>query len=160
LTLLHQDFPDPLNIVILVKTNRRSRRRGHVVLFSTDLTLSAAQIVDYYSLRFQIEFNFRDAKQYWGLEDFMNVSPTAVTNAVNLAFLMVNLSVLLLRPFRQHAPDFSILDLKGRYRAQRYLHETIKLLPVPPDPDLIPLLEHRVLTLGAIHPPQTHQPAA
>jgi putative transposase len=29
--------------------------------------------VDYYSLRFQIEFNFRDAKQYWGLEDFMNM---------------------------------------------------------------------------------------
>jgi len=160
LTLLHHDFPEPLNIVILVKTDLRSRRRGHVVLFSTDLSLSAAQILDYYSLRFQIEFNFRDAKQYWGLEDFMNVSPTAVTNAVNLAFLMVNLSILLLRPFRQLDPDFSILDLKGRYRAHRYLHETIKLLPVPPDPDLIPILEQRLLTLGAIHPPQAHQPAA
>jgi putative transposase len=63
LTLLHKDFPDPLNVVIVVKTNLRSHQRGHVVLFSTDLTLSAAQIVDYYSLRFQIEFNFRDAKQ-------------------------------------------------------------------------------------------------
>jgi len=160
LTLLHKDFPDPLNIVILVKTDVRSHRQGHVVLFSTDLTLSAAQIVDYYSLRFQIEFNFRDAKQYWGLEDFMNVSPIAVTNAVNLAFLMVNLSILLLRPFRQRDPAFSILDLKGHYRAQRYLHETIKLLPVPPDPDLISGLEHQVLNLGAIHPPQPYQSAA
>jgi putative transposase len=160
LTLLHKDFPEPLNVVILVKTDLRAHRRGHVVLFSTDLTLSAAQIVDYYSLRFQIEFNFRDAKQYWGLEDFMNVSPTAVTNAVNLAFLMVNLSALLLRSFRQHDPEFSILDLKGHYRAQRYLHETIKLLPVPPDADLIPMIERRVLALGAIHPSQLHQPAA
>jgi putative transposase len=42
------------------------------------LNLTAAQIVDYYSLRFQIEFNFRDAKQHWGLEDFMNVSPQAI----------------------------------------------------------------------------------
>lgn len=155
LTLLHKDFPDPLNIVIVVKTHLRTHRRGHVVLFSTDLTLTGVQLVDYYSLRFQIEFNFRDAKQYWGLEDFMNISPTAVTNAVNLAFLMVNLSLLLVRPFRQRQPDFSILDLKARYRAQRYLHETIKLLPVSPDPDLIPELERKVLALGAIHAPQS-----
>jgi putative transposase len=101
LTLLHKDFPDPLNIVIVVKTHLRTHRRGHVVLFSTDLTLAATHSVDYYSLRFQIEFNFRDAKQYWGLEDFMNISPTAVTNAVSLAFFMVNFSVLLLCPFRQ-----------------------------------------------------------
>ena len=67
----------------------------HVVLFSTDLDLSSAQIVDYYSLRFQIEFNFRDAKQHWGLEDFMNVTQQAVTNATNLAFFMVNLWPLL-----------------------------------------------------------------
>jgi len=160
LTLLHKDFPDPLNVVIVVKTDLRTHRRGHVVLFSTDLTLTGVQLVDYYSLRFQIEFNFRDAKQYWGLEDFMNVSATAVTNAVNLAFLMVNLSLLLVRPFRQRQPDFSILDLKARYRAQRYLHETIKLLPVSPDPDLIPQIERKVLTLGAIHGSQHLQSAA
>ena len=65
MTLLHKDFPTPLNVVLVVKTNLRSHPRGHVVLFSTDLTLSAPQLVDYYSLRFQIEFNFRDAKQYW-----------------------------------------------------------------------------------------------
>ena len=43
-------------------------------------------------LRFQIEFNFRDAKQYWGLEDFMNVTPTGVTNAANLSLFMVNVA--------------------------------------------------------------------
>jgi hypothetical protein len=160
LTLLHKDFPDPLNVVIVVKTNLRTHRRGHVVLFSTDVSLTGVQLVDYYSLRFQIEFNFRDAKQYWGLEDFMNVSPIAVTNAVNLAFLMVNLSLLLVRPFRQRQPDFSILDLKAHSRAQRYLHETIKLLPVSPHPDLISELERKVLTLGAIHGSQPFQSAA
>jgi putative transposase len=113
LTLLHKDFPDPRKVVILVKTDQRTHRQGQVVLFSTDLALSAAQMVDYYSLRFQIEFNFRDAKQYWGLEDFMNISPIAVTNAVNLAFFMVNLSVVLLRPFRRHQPDFEYSGLKS-----------------------------------------------
>lgn len=41
---------------------------------------------------FSLEFNFRDAKQYWGLEDFMNISQTAVTNAANLSLFMVNFS--------------------------------------------------------------------
>jgi putative transposase len=68
------------------------------------------------SLRFQIEFNFRDAKQYWGLEVFMNVSPTAVTNASNLAFLIVKLSTVLFLAHRQQQPDFSVFDLKMHFR--------------------------------------------
>ena len=39
------------------------------------------------AMSFQIEFNFRDAKQFWGLEDFMNRGQTAVTNAANQYFL-------------------------------------------------------------------------
>ncbi len=148
--LLHHDFPQPLNVVIIVKTNLRTHKRAHVLLFSTDATLTAAQIVDYYSLRFQIEFNFRDAKQYWGLEDFMNRSPVAVTNAANLALFMVNISAVLLQPYRRFQPDFSVLDLKAHFRARRYLAETIKSLPDPPSPHLISRLWQRLSILGGI----------
>jgi putative transposase len=79
----HKEFAKLLNVVILVKRNLKTHAYAHVVLFSSDLELSNEQLMDYYSLRFQIEFNFRDAKQYWGLEDFMNVQPTAVNNAAN-----------------------------------------------------------------------------
>ncbi len=128
----HKSFSDALNVVIVVKTHRKTGKRGHVVLFSTDLDLTAAQIVDYYSLRFQIEFNFRDAKQYWGLNDFMNVKSVAVNNTVNLAFLMVSLSAVMLRPYRHEQPDFSVLDLKAQFRARRYLDETKKCFPIRP----------------------------
>lgn len=160
LTVWHKDFPDLLNVVVLVKTHLKSGKHAQVVLFSTDLSLSAAQIVDYYSLRFQIEFNFRDAKQFWGLEDFMNVSQQAVTNAANLAFLMVNLSAALLPSYRQHQPDFSVLDLKTHFRARRYLTETIKSLPDPPDADFISRLWQRLSALGSIRPPSHLQNAA
>ena len=70
--LLHKEFAQPLNVVIIAKTNLRTQARAHVVLFSSDCDLAYAPLVDYYGLRFQIEFNFRDAKQHWGLEDFMN----------------------------------------------------------------------------------------
>jgi hypothetical protein len=95
LQLLHKDFPDPLNVVILLRTSLETQAWANVILFSSDLDLSYDKLIDYYSLRFQIEFNFRDAKQFWGLEDFMNVTPNAVTNAANLALFMVDVSQVL-----------------------------------------------------------------
>ena len=54
------------SIVVIVKTNLKTQAVAHVVLFSSDLDQAYDQLIDYYRLRFQIEFNFRDAKQYWG----------------------------------------------------------------------------------------------
>src|SRR6266478_2128733 len=103
--LLHKGFTQPLNVVIIAKTNLRTQARAHVVLFSSDLDLAYAPLVDYYGLRFQIEFNFRDDKQYWGLEDFMNVTPTGVTNAANLSLFMVNVAYRLRADVHPHDPD-------------------------------------------------------
>ncbi|MBZ0278131.1 MAG: transposase [Anaerolineae bacterium] len=148
--VFHPSFAEALNLVVVVKTHLKMGKRGHVVLFSTDLDLSADQIVDYYSLRFQIEFNFRDAKQYWGLDDFMNVKSVAVTNAVNLAFLMVNLAAVMLKPYRDTQPDFSVLDLKAQFRARRYLDETIKMLPDLPSDDLVSRIWRRLTAFSGI----------
>ena len=74
--LRHKKFPDPLNVVCILKTQLMTPQKSHVLLFSSDLALEAETMIDSYALRFQIEFNFRDAKQYWGLEDFMNVNKT------------------------------------------------------------------------------------
>lgn len=151
-----KEYPELLNVLVIRKTQLKTGKVAQVLLFSTDRRLTAAQIIDYYSLRFQIEFNFRDAKQYWGLEDFMNVSPQAVTNAVNLAFFMVKISQVLLKPYRQRDPQFSVLDLKSQFRAQRYLSETIKLLPFSPEPHLISRIWQRLTRFGAIRTRPIH----
>jgi putative transposase len=148
---LHKDFAAPLNVVVIVKTNLTTGAWAHVILFSTDLQLPDAQLIQYYHLRFQIEFNFRDAKQYWGLEDFMNVTETAVTNAANLALFMVDVSQPLLDDFRQTYPAAGILDLKSHYRGLRYVEETIKILPQKPEPFLLVQILDRVTSLGRIH---------
>jgi len=146
------EFAFPLNVVIILKTNLVTKAQAQVILFSTDLDLAYDKIIKFYSLRFQIEFNFRDAKQYWGLEDFMNVTEIAVTNAVNLSFFMVNFSHALLEPLREHNPDYSILDLKSQYRGYRYATETIKMLPEKPDAILLAEIFQQIARLGAIHP--------
>lgn len=153
-TLLHKEFSQPLNVVILVKTNLDTHAQAHVVLFSSDLALAYDKLFDYYCLRFQIEFNFRDAKQFWGLEDFMNISPIAVTNAANLSLFMVNLSYQLLLDFRRTNPAASVLDLKAHARGYKYVDETIKLLPQKPEPFLLTQIFAHVAALGQIHASQ------
>ena len=152
--LLHKEFTQPLNVVIIVKTNLRTQAHAHVVLFSSDLALAYAPLVDYYGLRFQIEFNFRDAKQYWGLEDFMNVTPAGVTNAANLSLFMVNVAYRLQADMRQRTPDYSVLDLKADCRGYKYVEETIQMLPEKPEPILLAKILNRVAGLGRIHAAQ------
>ena len=156
--LLNKAFVDALNVVVILKTNLSTQAHSHVILFTTDLQLCHDKLIDYYSLRFQIEFNFRDAKQYWGLDDFMNVKQTAVTNAAHLSFFMVNVSARLLQPFQACNRAFSLLDLKAHYRGRRYVSETIKLLPQKPDAILLAEIFEQIARLGMIHP--TSQPAS
>ena len=150
--MLHRNFAQALNVVIITKTHLKNGAFASVNLFSSDLELPYDKIIDFYSLRFQIEFNFRDAKQHWGLEDFMNVKAVPLTNALNLSLFMVNLSQVLLREFRQTHPHSGILDLKTHFRAAKYFQETIKMLPQKPEPILLDQIFSQVASLGCIHP--------
>jgi putative transposase len=57
--LLNKGFAFSINVVIILKTNLATHKQAHVILFSTDLKLPYEKLYDYYTLRFQIEFNFR-----------------------------------------------------------------------------------------------------
>lgn len=147
--MLHKKFANELNIVIIQKNNTSTNKTAHIVLFSSDLNLEYTKIIDYYSLRFQIEFVFRDAKQYWGMEDFMNIKKTAVHNGTNLSTLMVNISHILRKDFNND--ETSVLDIKAHYHGLKYADEVFKLLPKFPDDVLIKWIYSRITSIGAIH---------
>lgn len=155
---LHKLFADPINVVILVKTDLESQRMAHVVLFSSDLSLEAEKLHDYYKLRFQIEFTFRDAKQYFGLEDFMGVKETSVANAVGLSFFLVNLSTYLLDGLRTSYPGAGINDLKSYCRARHYIAEIIKLVPEKPDTITCSGIVEHLCRRMFIHPRRSCEP--
>ena len=152
-SFLHQEFGAALNAVLIVKTNAKTQKVGHVILFSSDLALAWEKLVDYDSLRFQIEFNFRDAKQHFGLEDFMNTTAVGVENAANLAFLLVNVSAKLLQNSDEKC--VGVLDLKTRFRGLKYAVEAIKILLEKPAtilmPEVIEEVKARISQLGSIH---------
>ena len=146
-----KSFAQPLNAVIIVKTNLKTGARAHVILCSSDLHLAYEKLVDYYCLRFQSEFNFRDAKQYWGLDDFMNVKEIPVTNAANLALLMCNVAQRLRVDLRRQHSDVGVLDLKACFHGRKYVAATLELLPEKPDPILLQRIYDHITALGSIH---------
>jgi len=151
MSLWHKKFAEMLNIVVIVKRHLQTHKTAHVVLFSSDLMLGYAPLIDYYRLRFQLEFNFRDAKQYWGLEDFMSVNEKPVYNSANLAMFMVNVSQALIRPMRAQWPAFSVNDLKAWFRGRKYVVETLKLLPEMPDSLFIDQVVSQMAELGRVN---------
>jgi putative transposase len=155
---LHKLFADPINVVIMVWTHLETQRAGHVVLFSSDLSLDAVKLRDYYALRFQIEFTFRDAKQHFGLEDFMGVKETSVANAIGLSFFMVNLSTYLLDDLRTSHPGAGVNDLKSYCRARHYIAEIMKFVPEKPDTITCSDLIEHVCRRVFIHPRQNCEP--
>jgi putative transposase len=146
---LNRKFGSPLNVVIIEKKNVKKAKVGHVILFSSDVELGWEKLLEYYSLRFQIEFNFRDAKQHFGLEDFMNQTPTGVENAANLAFLMVNLSAKLLAQKAESC--VGINDLKSQFRGIFYALETIKIVEPKAERILIEKVKEVISRIGSIH---------
>jgi hypothetical protein len=59
------NFDRIFRVVLLLNT----KTNKYVLLASTDTELDARLITKYYQLRFQIEFIFRDAKQFMGLNN-------------------------------------------------------------------------------------------
>ena len=151
-TFLSKSFAAPLNIVIIEKINLRTHKSGHAVLFSSDLELGWEKLLEYYALRFQIEFNFRDAKQHFGLEDFMTRTEVGVETAANLSFLMVLLSAKVLR--ESAGQWVSINDLKTHFRGARYALETIKMIEPEAESILIEKVKQMIGRIGSIHQPR------
>jgi protein associated with RNAse G/E len=146
---LHKSFGMPLNVVVIVKTNLKKRKVGYLILFSSDEELGWEKVIEYYSLRFQIEFNFRDAKQHFGLENFMNTTQRGVENAANLSFLMVNLSAKLLKNREEKLSGIN--DLKTHYRGAKYARWIIKKVLKNPEPILNKEILAEIGRLGSIH---------
>lgn len=146
----HKNFPELLNVAVIVKTNLGTGQRAKVLLFSDDLALAAETLVEYYSLRFQIEFDFRDAKQYWGLEDFMNVKETQVGNFANFSLFMVTFSRLLCGKM-EGLNGGSMLDLKTTFRARKYTRRILNSLGKTGEEFLIDDAIFQAAEIGRIH---------
>lgn len=148
-----KNIPCLLNVVIMLRLNVKTQKTSHVLLFSTDLELNGLEIIEFYSSRFQIEFNFRNAKQYFGLADFKNIKHKQIKNAVGLAFFMNNISLILAEQakIKWQQEEVSILDLKAYYRGEKYLYFILNTLEIEQKGILNDNQKQQIMKIGAIH---------
>ena len=103
---------------------------GHKLYFSTDENMSGEDVIEYYRTRFQIEFNFRDAKQFTGLTDSQARSLAKLDFAYNASFAAVNVAKTVRRHF---APEMSIGKLKSLMVNTYYLQRIICVFEEQPN---------------------------
>jgi DDE superfamily endonuclease len=107
----HVQMKRHLQVVVVVET----QHNRYAVLFSTDVDLDALTLYRYYKARFQIEFLFRDAKQFTGLTDCQARSQAKLDFHFNASLSAVSLAKLAARQQRGNVDQtFSMASLKRR----------------------------------------------
>jgi hypothetical protein len=107
----HVQFKCHLLVVVVVDT----QHNRYAVLFSTDVDLDALTLYRYYKARFQIEFLFRDGKQFTGLTDCQARSQAKLDFHFNASLSAVTFAKLEARQQRgDAAQSFSMASLKRR----------------------------------------------
>jgi hypothetical protein len=122
-----------IRICVVVNRTKPDKPR-YVVLFSTDCELPAHTIYDYYTQRFQIEFLFRDAKQFTGLNDCQARDQAALAFHFNLALASVGVSKIeALKEQSTPQPQvFSLASWKQRAFNEHLLEVVISKLALEP----------------------------
>jgi len=124
----------------------------YVLLFSTDLELGALSILRYYKLRFQIEFLFRDSKQYTGLTHCQARSTAKMNFHVNAALSAVNIAKAsyYLPIEKEQRGAFSLADIKTENYNLYLLDLIYSKLDISPNLQKIKELRAFVRDIGKI----------
>jgi hypothetical protein len=129
----HVSLKHQLRVVVLV-SRKDPRKPRLIVLACTDLALDGRKVVVFYGARFQIEFLFRDSKQFTGLTDCQSRAEAVLGFHFNAALATLNLAraeELLVSP----APSpqgFSMASWKQRQFNERLLDVFIENLALDP----------------------------
>ncbi|GAB3354862.1 transposase [Arachidicoccus ginsenosidivorans] len=115
-----------LKRIVKVVYLKYKKTDSYSILLSTDTELGGEKVLQYYRLRFQIEFLLRDAKQYTGLEECQARSQTKLYNHFNLSLMAVSLMKLTCWATQQNKSQipFSMRRIKTWYY-NKYITETI-----------------------------------
>jgi Transposase DDE domain len=131
--VFHVSLKRSIRVAYLVD-HRSTTRVRTCLLFSTDVEQDAMQIYHYYKLRFQIEFMFRDAKQFTGLGDCQARDAQKLAFHFNASLTALNLAKL--DALEQHLGQkpfvFSLASVKRRMLNQHLLDRFIRNLDLEP----------------------------
>jgi hypothetical protein len=116
----------------VVRLEHKHKKKTIVrLLYSTDLTLSAQEIVDIYASRYQIEFIFRDGKQFTGLTEGQARSKEKIHNHINASLsaqLIAKTEMILASEHKNERIVFSMDNVKRKNHNEMQLNRIIAML--------------------------------
>ena len=97
--------------------------------FSTDPDMTGEQVLETYTIRFQIEFLYRDAKQFLGLNHCQSRKKNALNFHFNMSLTVLNIAKAMhwMAIPKADRPAFSMADIKTQYVNELILDRIICL---------------------------------
>jgi uncharacterized membrane protein len=143
-----------LNFVI-VYTQGRTGKCSHKIYFSTDPTQEWSEILHIYRQRFQIEFLYRDAKQFTGLNDCEARSVNKLNFHWNMSLTSVNIAKIATWISKKDknlkkSPPFSMSDVKTMFFNNLLLNRFISMFGINPKLDKNKSIIKQLLHFGKI----------
>ena len=121
---------------ILLVVERKTDENGKTIqrlIFSTDTKMNVLEVLEYYHCRFQMEFNFRDAKQATGLNHCQARDLDKLDFHFNSSLTTVNImKIIHLKDKNKAGKPFSIADYKILYHNAFLLNRFIEAFGIKP----------------------------
>ena len=122
------------NILLVVEEFQLKGKIIHRLLFSTDTKQTPIDVIDIYHTRFQIEFGFRDAKQFAGLENAQARSGNKLHFHFNTALTTVNIAkIMQLSNPATRENSFSMITYKVLFHNALLLTRFCRLFAINPN---------------------------
>jgi hypothetical protein len=139
-----------INLVIVYTLKKG--KWSHKLYFCTDLNLSAELLLEYYQTRFQIEFIYRDAKQFTGLNDCQARSENKLHFHFNAALTSINLAKIShwLPSSKQEQKPFSMSSVKTMNHNELLLNQFFSVFAISPNKQKNKTKVRKLLRYGTI----------
>lgn len=139
-----------INLVIVYTLKKG--KWSHKLYFCTDLELPAELLLEYYQTRFQIEFIYRDAKQFTGLNDCQARSENKLHFHFNAALTSINLAKVShwIQGSKQERKPFSMSSVKTMYHNELLLNRFFSVFGISPNKQKNKTKIRKILQYGTI----------
>ena len=121
--------------------------KKHKLYFSTNINLSGKDVIETYRTRFQIEFNFRDAEQFTGLNQCQARNLSKLKFNFNASLTAVNVAKIVAK---EKGINFSMVSLKTMMHNAFLLQRFICVSGIRPNKRLNDNLFKELIEFAAI----------
>ena len=121
-------------LLVHVVHNMKNGKQSIKLYFSTDLAMDPLDVLDFYRTRYQIEFLYRDGKQYTGLCDCQSRSTNKLDFHFNMSLTSVNIAKVedWLSIPKETRDQFSMSDIKTMNHNRLLLDRFIDVFGINP----------------------------